>query len=94
MTTRRILVAAAVVSVLLVVAAGVTRASYPTADGDTTCPDRVWRSALQGTGEDRATPDGLCTAASQERLFAVAAALMGLVLISGLLSRRDDGAER
>ena len=89
MTSRRILLAVGVVSLLLVLAAGSTRASYPTASGEADCPDRVWRSALQGTGEDRGTPQDLCTAASQERLFVVAAALMGLVLISGLLSRRD-----
>lgn len=84
----RLLVAVAVVGVVLVVAVGLTRASYPVpGGGEAACPDRVWRSALQGTGEDRSTPQGICTAQSQERLFSVAAGLMGLVLISGLLDR-------
>lgn len=85
----RLLAAAAVVCVALVVAVSLTRASYPVAGGEARCPDPVWRSAVQGTGEDRSTPEALCTAESQQRLFAVAAALMGLVLISGLLARRD-----
>ena len=85
----RLLVAAAVVSVVLVVAVGLTRASYPAAGGQVRCPDPVWQSAVQGTGEDRSTPQGICTAESQQRLFTVGAALMGLVLISGLLARRD-----
>lgn len=89
MSQRSLLVAVAVVSVALVVAAGLTRASYPVAGGEAPCPDRVWRSALQGTGEDRSTPQGVCTARSQERLFMAAAALMGLILISGILHRRD-----
>ena len=85
----RLLVGVAVVSVLLVVAVGLTRVSYPVDGGTARCPDPVWRSAVQGTGEDRGTVEGLCTAESQQRLFTVAAALMGLVLISGLLARRD-----
>lgn len=89
MSQRRLLTVVAVVSVALVVAAALTRTTYPVAGGEALCPDRVWRSALQGTGEDRTTPEGVCTARSQERLFLVAAALMGLVLISGILSRRD-----
>ena len=89
MSQRTVLLAVAVVSVALVVAAGLTRMTYPAAGGEAPCPDRVWRSALQGAGEDRSTPEGVCTAQSQERLFLVAAALMGLVLISGLLSRRE-----
>lgn len=79
-----------VVSVALLLAASLTRASYPTAGGDVRCADPVWRSAVQGTGEDRSTPEAVCTAESQQRLYAVAAALMGLVLISGLLSRSRD----
>lgn len=89
MSQRSLLLAVAVVSVALVVAAGLTRTTYPAAGGEQPCPDRVWLSAFQGTGEDRSTPQGVCTAQSQERLFLVSAALMGLVLISGLLSRRD-----
>ena len=89
MSQRRLLIGVAVVSVALVVAAGLTRLTYPAAGGDAPCPDQAWRSALQGTGEDRSSPEGICTAQSQERLFLVAAALMGLVLVSGLLSRRE-----
>lgn len=83
----RLLVLVALVSIVLVVAVGLTRATYPVPGGEASCPDRVWRSALQGTGEDRSTPQGICTAESQQRLFSVAAGLMGLVLISGLLDR-------
>jgi hypothetical protein len=89
MSQRQLLTVVAVVSVALVVAAGLTRMSYPVAGGEAPCPDRVWRSAFQGTGEDRSTSQGYCTAESQERLFVVAAALMGLVLISGILRRRE-----
>lgn len=84
----RLLVPVALLSIVLVVAVGSMRASYPVPGGEAACPDRVWRSAVQGTGEDRSTPRGICTAQSQERLFAVAAGVMGLVLISGLLERR------
>ena len=85
MTTRRILSVAAAVSVLLLVAIG---ASRPTVGGEP-CPDRVWRAAVTGLGDDSGDPYYACTAASQERVFAVAGGLMGLVLISGVLARRD-----
>ena len=89
MTTRRILLAVATVSAVLLVAIGAGRASYPTADGERPCPDRVWKSAVQGLTDDATDPFYTCTAQSQQRVFAVAAALMGLVLISGILARRD-----
>ena len=89
MTPRRILAAAAVVSVVLLVAIGASRATYVTDDGERPCPERVWKAAVTGLGDDSSDPYYACTAASQERVFAVAAGLMGLVLISGLLSRRD-----
>jgi hypothetical protein len=85
----RLLVVVAVVSVALVVAVGLTHASYPVRGGEARCPDPVWRAALQGTGEDRSTPEGICTAESQWRLYAVGAGLMGLVIVSGLLHRRE-----
>lgn len=79
MSPRRLLWLAAAVSVVLVVAVG---ASYP-GDG---CPERVWSAALDGL-TDRA-PER-CAAQAMDRVYAVGAGLMGLVLISGLLSRRD-----
>jgi len=83
-TSRRLLVAVAAISVVLLVAIGSSRA---TVDG-TPCPDRVWKSATQGLTAQPGDPGYACAAASQQRVFAVAAGLMGLVLISGLLSRR------
>lgn len=85
MSSPRLLAAAAVVSVVLLVAIGSSRA---TVNGEP-CPDRVWKAAVQGLTSEPGDPGQPCAAASQERVFAVAAALMGLVLISGLLSRRD-----
>lgn len=75
---RRVLWTVAVVSLVLVVAAG---ASSPGAG----CPDPTWVAALDGL-TDR-VPER-CAARALDRLYAVAAALMGLVLVSGLLSRR------
>ncbi|TAL12842.1 MAG: hypothetical protein EPN99_16520 [Frankiales bacterium] len=89
MTTRRILIAVAAVSVVLLVAIGSSRVSYSTADGEQPCPDRVWKAAATGLGDEASDPFYACTAQSQERVFAVAAGIMGLVLISGTLSRRD-----
>jgi hypothetical protein len=83
--TRRLLVLVAAVSVVLVVAVGASRSTYEVGGQEVTCPERVWSSALQSL-TDRAP--GPCAAAAQSRLFAVTASLMGLVLISGLLSRR------
>lgn len=89
MTSRRILAAAAAISVVLLVAIGSSRASYPTAEGEQPCPDRVWKSAAQGLTDDASDRFHACTAEAQERVYAVAAALMGLVLISGILARGD-----
>ena len=79
MPLRRVLWIVAAVSVVLVVAVG---ASYP-GEG---CPDRGWSAALDGLTGQAPEP---CAARAMDRLYAVAAGLMGLVLISGLLSRRD-----
>lgn len=89
MTSRRLLAAVAALSVVLLVAIGSSRVSYPTADGEQPCPDRVWKAAATGLGDDASDPFYACTAESQERVFAVAGGIMGLVLISGILSRRD-----
>lgn len=86
MPSRRLLMVVAAVSVLLVVAAGASRTTYEAGGVQVECPDRVWSSALQGLTDRDPDP---CAAAAQSRLFSVAAALMGLVLISGLLSRRE-----
>ena len=89
MTPRRILSAVAAISVVLLVAVGSSRASYPVADGEQPCPDRVWRAAVEGLADDSRDPFYVCTVESQERVFAVAGGIMGLVLISGVLSRRE-----
>lgn len=88
MTPRRILITAAAISVVLLVAVGSSHVSYPTADGEQPCPDRVWKAAVRGLTDDASDPFYACTAESQERVFAVAGGIMGLVLISGLLGRR------
>lgn len=83
MPPRRLLwPAVAVVSLVLVVAVGASRPSA----GGTRCPDRVWSSALDGLTDRAPEP---CAAQALDRIYAVSAGLMGLVLISGLLSRRD-----
>ena len=81
MTPRRLLWLVAAVSVVLVVVVG---ASYPRAGGSR-CPDRVWSAALDGLTDRAPEP---CAAQAIDRIYAVGAGLMGLVLISGLLSRR------
>lgn len=86
MPSRRLLAVVAVLSVVLVVAAGATRISYEVDGREVACPKRVWSSALESLTDRDRDP---CAAGAQSRLFAVAAGLMGLVLISGLLSRRD-----
>lgn len=88
MSSRRVLVLVAVVSVLLVVAIGASRVTYEVNGVEVACPDRVWSSAVKGIADDSSDPGYACTVESQQRLFAVAAGLMGLVMISGLLSRR------
>jgi hypothetical protein len=75
----RLLWIAAAVSVVLVVAVG---ASYPGAG----CEERVWSAALDGLADRAPEP---CAARARDKVYAVGAGLMGLVLISGLLSRRD-----
>lgn len=87
MTPRRLLVLVAVVSTVLVLAAGLSRASYSVGGVEQPCPERVWSAALDGLTTPRGEPVDPCAAASQARLFTVGAALMGLVLISGLLGR-------
>ena len=87
MSSRVLLSAATAVGILLVVVAGLSRVSYDAGGEQVQCPDRVFSSALESL-TDRA-PDA-CAAAAQDRIYGVAASLMGLVLISGLLSRRFD----
>ncbi len=81
MPSRRLLWIVAAVAVVLVVAVGVSR---PTVGGEP-CPDRVFSAALDGLTDRAPEP---CAAQAMDRVYAVAAGLMGLVLISGLLSRR------
>lgn len=83
----RWLVLCALVSFVLVVATAASRVEYSGADGPVACPERVW-SSLVGAGDDDAVEQA-CTVAAQVRMFQVSAALMGLVLISGLLNRRQ-----
>lgn len=86
MPSRRLLALVAVVAVALVVAVGAARTTYVVDGREVPCPERVWSTALQSLTEREPGP---CAADAQSRLYAVAAGLMGLVLISGLLSRRD-----
>jgi hypothetical protein len=79
--TRTLLAAVALVALVLVLAVGLSRGS---ASGSP-CPDRVWASALSGLTDQAPDP---CEAQALDRLYAVSAGVMGLVLISGLLSRR------
>ncbi len=81
MSPRRLVWLVVLVSVVLVVAVG---ASYPSAGGSR-CPERVWSAALDGLTDRAPEP---CAAQAMDRVYAVAAGLMGLVLISGLLTRR------
>jgi hypothetical protein len=78
---RRLLLLVTAVGVVLVVAVGAT---YPTVGG-ARCPERVWSAALDGLA-DR-TPDP-CAAQSLDKVYAVAAGVLGLVLVSTLLTRR------
>lgn len=86
MSSRRLLALAAVVSVVLVVAVGSMRTTYEVGGQEVPCPDRVWSTALSSLTEQE---PGACAADAQGRMYGVMAGLMGLVLISGLLSRRD-----
>jgi hypothetical protein len=86
-SSRVVLSLAAALGLVLVLAVGLSRPSYTVGGTEVTCPDRSFSTAAQGLLDEERDP---CTAQAQERLFAVAASLMGLVLISGLLTRRRD----
>lgn len=86
-SSRALLLLTAAIGVAVVLAAGLTRVSYSVDGREVTCPGRAFTSAAESL-TDR-TPDA-CAAAAQNRIYSVAAALMGLVLISGLLSRRSS----
>jgi hypothetical protein len=89
MSTRALAVTLTALGLLVVVAAGATRAHYPVAgSGEAPCPDRVWTSALRGLPDAATDVESACTLRSQQRLFVVASSLMGLVIVSGLLVRR------
>ena len=79
------LTAAVVVALLVLTAAGLSRATV----GGQSCADRAGVAALRSASSGDPVRDA-CTRASQDRVYAVTAALMGLVLISGLLARRGD----
>jgi hypothetical protein len=85
--TRLLLSLVAVVGLVLVLVVGFSRPSYTVGGTEVTCPDTAFAAAAKGLLDEDRDP---CTAQAQERLFAVAASLMGLVLISGLLTRRRD----
>lgn len=76
---------------MVVAAAGATRASVGVEGGQVTCPDRALPTALRSVPEGGDPLERACVAVSQERMYVVAASVMGLVLISGLLSRREYG---
>ena len=90
MTSRGLLVLVAAVSALLLLAAGASRVSYSAGGIEQPCPERVWSTALDGLSTPRGEPVDACAAAARDRLFPVAIALMGLVLVSGLLARARD----
>lgn len=87
MSRTVLLLVAGVVGVVLVLAAGLSRVSYSVDGREVRCPDRVFSSAVASLTDRNPDP---CAAAAQERIYAVSAALLGLVLVSGLLSRRYD----
>ena len=76
------LLAAGLVALLVLVGTGLSRTSV---DG-VACADRVAAAALRSPSSGEPVRDA-CTRASQDRGYAVLVSLMGLVLISGLLSR-------
>ena len=86
MPSRRLLVLAAVVGLLLVGVVAAMRTTYVVDGREVPCPQRVGATALESLTEREPGP---CAAEAQSRIYGVAAGLMGLVLISGLLSRRD-----
>ena len=73
------------VALLVLVGTGLSRTSV---DG-TACADRVAAAALRSSSSGDPVRDA-CTRASQDRGYADLVALMGLVLISGLLSRERN----
>ena len=87
MSNRVLLLLAAVVGTVVVLAAGLSRVSYSVDGQEVRCPERVFSSAVASLTDRNPDP---CAAAAQERIYAVTAALLGLVLISGLLARRSD----
>lgn len=86
MSTRVLISLTAAIGIAVVLTAGLTRVSYPADGGEVTCTERAFTSAARSLTERDPDP---CAAAAQDRLYTVAIALMGLVLISGLLSRRS-----
>lgn len=86
-STRVVLSLVAAVGLLLVLVVGLSRPTHSVGGADVPCPDRNFSAAAKGLLDDDPHP---CTAQAQSRLFAVTAGLMGLVLISGVLSRRRD----
>ena len=88
MRRRTALLVAGVASLVVLLAAGLTRASYPAPGGTRACADRTAVAALRSGSSGDPVRDA-CTRDSQRRAYTALASLMGLVLISGLLSRRD-----
>ena len=86
-SNRVLLLVSAVVGTVLVLAAGLSRVSYSVDGQEVRCEERVFSSAVASLTERNPDP---CAAAAQDRIYSVTAALLGLVLISGLLSRRGD----
>lgn len=86
MSTRVLLSLVAVIGLVVVLAAGLGRVSYTVGGEQVSCPDRVFTSAVEALTDQNPDP---CAGAAQDRLYAVGAGLMGLVLISGLLARRS-----
>ena len=80
---RLVLLGAALLALVVVTAAGATRASQP---GGGSCPERVAVAALRSSSSGDPVRDA-CTQESQQRAYTAVASVMGLVLISGLLAR-------
>lgn len=87
MRTRLVLILVAVLGAVLVLAVGLSRPTYVVGETELPCADIAFSAAAKGLLDESRDP---CAAQAQERLFTVAASLMGLVLVSGLLSRRRD----
>ena len=85
----RVLAVTAALGVVLVVAVGLTRVTYEVNGVEVACPERVGSMAVKGLTDEPGDPFYACTVESQQRIFAVAAGLMGLVMISTFLIRRD-----